>query len=306
VAVTPGAPQDVLDAAFSPDVALADAGCTQWVGPSLNDASVTYSQCQGPSVVAPPVCAPQFKPAGQSRCTVTDTSVDCTREESTVGGRPVYWQVPLGAAPAAGWPAVVLFQPSLAAPSGTWSGNTSAPLGAFNYLRLEALLLDNGFALITPTADAGGEWWDTNFPNYDTSGDATFIPVLLQSISAGTFGPVNPARLYAAGWSSGGFMTSRMAISYPGKFAALAIHSGGYATCSTVCPGPIPALPSNHPPTLMLHGAQDVAVPVGVDEEYYNALVANGTQAEIVVNPATMHDFLPIAPEEFTCWFLQH
>ena len=28
--------------------------------------------------------------------------------------------------------------------------------------------------------------------------------------------------------------------------------------------------------------------------------------AEMIVNPATMHDFLPIAPRAFTCWFLQH
>ena len=78
--------------------------------------------------------------------------------------------------------------------------------------------------------------------------------------STAAFGPINTTRLYAMGISSGGFMTSRMAVSYPGKFRALADHSGSYATCSDTCTVPTP-LPSNHPPTLFLHGDTDAIVP---------------------------------------------
>ena len=42
-------------------------------------------------------------------------------------------------------------------------------------------------------------------------------------------GPLDPSRLLAIGVSSGGYMTSRMAVSYPGKFRALAIAAG--ASC---------------------------------------------------------------------------
>ncbi|MGO9838239.1 MAG: dienelactone hydrolase family protein [Polyangiaceae bacterium] len=282
--------------------------------PWLWVAGVLTLGCGGaPSAVSPAPgdagdggeCAPQFKPAGESRCTVTASSLDCPPTISTVGGRQVYWQVPLGAPPAEGWPAVVVYQPSYVGPDETWSGSSSAPLGAFNYMLMQALLLDNGFAVIAPTT-ATGCCWDTNFPDYDTSSDATFIPELLAAITGGqTFGPVNAKRLYATGMSSGGFMTSRMAVSYEGSFAALAIQSGGYATCSA-SPCDIPALPGDHPPTLFLHGGMDPLVPVSFAQDYHARLLAQNTETQLTIDPNATHEVLAVAPQEVTCWFLSH
>lgn len=268
----------------------------------------SLTECQGPN--APPVlgtCAPEFKPAGESRCSVTSTTVNCNHLTATIGGREVDWQVPLGTPPPNGWPAVVMFQPSLYPPSTTWSGDAGAAFGAFNYMLTEAMLLDNGFSVIQPTADNGGNFWDTNFPNYDTSGDATFIPIFLNALQAGTFGPVDRAELYATGMSSGGFMTSRMAVSYDGWFVALAVQSGGYASCAggIACSPTLP-LPVDHPPTLFLHGALDVAVPVSDSENYYQDLIAQGTETEIIIDAQIIHEVLKIAPQAVTCWFLQH
>jgi len=269
--------------------------------------------CGGGSSAASPApgdagdggCGAQIKPAGESRCMVTATSVDCPATISTVGGRQVYWQVPLGAPPAAGWPAVVVYQPSYVGPDVTWSGSSSAPLGAFNYMLMQALLLDSGFAVIAPTT-SNGCCWNTNFPGYDTSSDATFVPVLLAAITGGqTFGPVDPKRLYATGMSSGGFMTSRMAVSYMGSFAALAIQSGGYATCSSgTCD--IPALPADHPPTLFLHGGMDPVVPVSFAQDYHARLLAQNTATELTIDPNATHEVLAVTPQEVTCWFLSH
>ena len=268
----------------------------------------SLTECQGPN--APPVlgaCAPQLKPADESRCAVTPTTVNCSHVSATVGGREVDWQVPVGTPPPSGWPAVVLLQASLYPPSSTWSGDAGAAFGIYNYLLLEAMLLDNGFAVIEPTADNSGNFWDTNFPNYDTSGDATFIPIFLNAIQAGTFGSIDRTRLFASGMSSGGFMTSRMAVSYPGWFVALAVQSGGYASCAggIACTPTLP-LPANHPPTLFLHGALDVAVPVSDSESYYQDLVAQGTETEIIMDAQIIHEVLKVAPQAVTCWFLQH
>jgi len=268
----------------------------------------SLTECRGPSPSpAPGACAPQLKPAGESRCTVAGTAASCTHVSATVGGREVVWQVPLGTPPPNGWPAVVLLQASLYPPSATWSGDAGGAFGILNYLLLEAMLLDNGFSVIEPTSDNSGNFWDTNFPNYDTSGDATFMPIFLAAIQAGTFGPVDLTKLYASGMSSGGFMTSRMAVSYPGWFVALAVQSGGYASCpgGVACTPTLP-LPANHPPTLFLHGALDVAVPVSDSESYYQALVAQGTETEILVDAQIIHEVLKIAPQAVTCWFLQH
>lgn len=76
--------------------------------------------------------------------------------------RNVYYQTPLGQPPAAGWPTALIYQGSLYGPSVTWDklDDTFAHGGFYQGL-LQAMLLDNGFAVIAPAA--GGELaWTTN------------------------------------------------------------------------------------------------------------------------------------------------
>ena len=100
------------------------------------------------------------------------------------------------------------------------------------------------------------------------------MKAILEEISNpnGLFGHLNYKRKYATGISSGGYMTSRMAVSYGGEFRSLVVAAGSYATCA----GPIcivPRLPNDHPPTLHLHGGSDLIVPPFTMEMYYDALV---------------------------------
>ena len=99
-------------------------------------------------------------------------------------------------------------------------------------------------------------------------------------------------------------MTSRMAVSYPGKFRALAVASASYATCSTACT--IPALPSNHPPTLFLHGQLDPIVPIATMLDYRDRLNAMGTEVRTVIDPTGGHAWLPSGPQEVSSWFASH
>jgi dipeptidyl aminopeptidase/acylaminoacyl peptidase len=221
--------------------------------------------------------------------------------------RDVYWQTPTTPPPGGGYPVVVLYQGSLGGPSLTWGELTpTTPFGGFHQGRLQAMLLDSGFTVIAPEA-AGGIAWQTNsgLP-YELSADKAVIDTLLSKIAAGEFGPANMARLYATGISSGGYMTSRMAVSHPGKFRALAIQSGSYATClgwACVVPDPLPA---NHPPTLFLHGERDTTVPLFTAELYYDALVASGFETKKIVDPAAGHEWLVVSPEQITEWFSTH
>jgi len=68
--------------------------------------------------------------------------------------------------------------------------------------------------------------------------DDVLVHALLDAMTAGTFGPLDASRRYEMGFSSGGFMTSRMAVSYPGIFRALAVASASYATCGASCSVP--------------------------------------------------------------------
>jgi poly(3-hydroxybutyrate) depolymerase len=141
---------------------------------------------------------------------------------------------------------------------------------------------------------------------YDATSDATFIPELLAEMEKGSFGPVDMTHLYATGISSGGYMTSRMAVSYPGRFRALAIESGSYATClGPLCTIP-DTLPADHPPTLFLHGAADTTVPISTARAYDDALKARGIETKFVEDAAAGHQWITAAPEAVLDWFTTH
>jgi predicted esterase len=130
------------------------------------------------------------------------------------------------------------------------------------------------------------------------------MKALFVAITDGRFGPLDPHRWYAGGISSGGYMSSRMAVSYPGRFRALIVHSASYATCGPVCT--VPALPPNHPPTLFLHGEQDMLAPPSAMRDYEAALLDAGVPTRAVVDPTRAHEWLPVAPDEVLGWVTMH
>lgn len=241
------------------------------------------------------------------RCTVTDAAVTCAPRIDSVKGRDVYWQQPLGAAPAAGWPAVILYQGSFFGPSSTW--NTvprELAFGGYQQARLQALLLERGFTVLAPEAIAGVAWQTNVAVPWDLTDDKPVIDELLAALGRGDFGPVDTTRLYATGISSGGYMTSRMALSYPGSFRALAIQSASWATCaSAACVLP-ETLPVDHPPTRLLHGRADATVPLFTAESYAQALKDQGHEAELVIDDTAGHEWLVDSPEQILGWFEAH
>jgi pimeloyl-ACP methyl ester carboxylesterase len=290
------------DGSISP---LPGNGAASGVARASNDAA------DGGSMALAPQGAALGSDAG-GPCTITAMAARCdslpiVTVTDSADSRAVYWAQPLGSAPQGGWPAAVLFQGTGFGPAVTWNVaiGPSTPFGGYYQVAVVAALIDAGFVVIQPPAN--GAAWDTNFPgNYDTSPDAAFIPQLLSEIGKGTFGPVDVSKLYATGISSGGYMTSRMAVSYAGRFRALAIESGSYATCvGPVCS--IPAqLPADHPPTLFLHGGADTIVPISTAQAYYQELMTQGFDTRFVEDPNANHQWLSVAPQEVVRWFTTH
>jgi poly(3-hydroxybutyrate) depolymerase len=248
--------------------------------------------------------------ATASRCQITATKATCPSQLTTLGGRPVAYETPLGVAPAGGWPAVVYFQGSLVPGTDAFAATSSAAFDQYDLTRTVAALLDDGYAVIAPDAAGNGStYWETNIPPYAESWsgcpDDVLMQALLAAIAAGSLGPLDPARLYAMGISSGGFMTSRMAVSYPGQFRALADCSGSYATCSDTCTVPTP-LPADHPPTLFLHGGLDTVVPLSAIQPYLDALTTEGHEAQLVTDADAGHQWLPEGPQVIPAWFDSH
>ena len=252
-----------------------------------------------------------------SLCLVTDELVSCPYHTSTLETgntgiitRDVHWMLPYGYPPAGGWPVVLIFQGSVFNPEHNWKGTKDDIYGAYYQVLVLKNLLDAGYAVLTPEAHLGGEtFWDTDVPlyaeNWESAPDHDFMLAIFQAIDEGVFGPVDSGSMYATGFSSGGYMTSRMAVSYPGRFKSLAIMAGSYATCAGIVCNIPDTLPADHPPTLFLHGQNDLAVPLSTMEPYEEKLRLMGIATRKVINDACGHEWIPEAPEEVLDWFNQ-
>ena len=221
--------------------------------------------------------------------------------------RTLRWQLPAGEAPDAGWPVVVVFQGSGHSCLNSFESERDARWGGWWQAQLTAALLEAGFAVLAPGTRLDGTWWDTNVlpwsASWERSRDHRWMEALFAAIDSGELGPLDPDALHATGISSGGYMTSRMAVSYPGRFEALAIQSAGYASCSgLVCR--VPELPGDHPPTLFLHGEQDEIVPVGTLDAYVEGLEALGVAVAVELDPQGHHGWLESAPEVIPGFFV--
>lgn len=229
-----------------------------------------------------------------------------------LGTRTVEYQLPDGTPPPGGWPAVLWYQTGVF--PNYWNGNSTMLAGLQYESQLFAKLLDAGYAVIAPTVNQARllQYWDTNAYGVDVSQpytdteDYRVLTAVFDGLGAGQFGPINTRRLYATGMSSGGYNTSRMAVSFPGRFRALIIQSASYATCNgSTCTLPT-QLPTNHPPTLFLHGADDSIVPPATMQLYYDRLRAMGVEVRQRLEPGVRHSILPSAPQEVLDWVRSH
>jgi poly(3-hydroxybutyrate) depolymerase len=203
----------------------------------------------------------------------------------------------------------VFFQGSFVPGSHAFAASTSDPFGEYELTSTVKALLDGGYAVLAPNAQSNGSlYWQSNVPPYATNwtgcDDDVFIQKFLTATTDATFGPLDPARRYAMGISSGGYMTSRMAVSYAGTFRALAIASGSYATCGVTCS--VPTLPADHPPTLFLHGDADMTVPLSAMTPYRDKLLAGSFTVKAVIHAGAGHEWLTEGKTEVPAWFAAH
>jgi len=111
---------------------------------------------------------------------------------------------------------------------------------------------------------------------------------------------VDKERIYLTGLSMGGYGTWQFAISYPVRFAAIALICGG-GNPKEVC-----ALKDI--PVLVFHGAKDQVVPIKQSEEMVEALKACGGEVKFTIYPDAGHDSWTETYDnpELYKWFLQH
>lgn len=251
-------------------------------------------------------------PAPAPPCVRDGSVLECAYDTFVVvtalGPRSVHVALPTTPAPESGYPVAFFFQGSFFPGEAAFWGVDNGPFGQDHLVATVSALLDRGFAVVAPDALAGGTtFWQTNIAPFalfwEGSADDLFMRALFDDVEEARFGPTDASRLFAMGISSGGFMTSRMAVSYPGRFAALAVHSGSYATCGAVCF--VPDMPQTHPPTLFVHGEDDLVVHPPMMRLYRDALDDAGFETETFVVEGG-HAWLAPAVQEIPRFFAEH
>ena len=256
-----------------------------------------------------------------SRCSSGNT-ISCDHSEMTINDRWVGYQVPIGTAPKEGWPFVILFHGwGLMNSEWCWYAQKKWNYGLYYKSETIKNLLDNGFGVITPDSSSKLTYWDTNEKEYansdikkwDSSADHLIVDQLLSYCSKGSFGSCNVKDVHAIGFSSGGYMTSRVAINYGiSKFQSVSLMAGSFYYCyGSDCSDDIAnSVPSsvwdNHPPTLFLHGTKDSLVPADTSKLYYKYIKGKGIETKRLTTNGKDHQWTANAPSEILSWVQKH
>ena len=132
------------------------------------------------------------------------------------------------------------------------------PIIEMEYTQMNLVADTSGFILVCPYAinnrwNSGvGENPDWPAPEVD---DVGFINALIDTLSANF--SIDPERIYACGFSNGGFMSHKLACQLSHRIAAIASVGGILST------GTVDNCNSQHPmPVLQIHGTMDDIVPI--------------------------------------------
>lgn len=227
---------------------------------TLGCLSLLGADCGGEPPVAPPPSSPPpvtTPPAPVVACPALS--------ERTAGTRVWFLQhdglqrsfrihVPEGYTPERAWPVVLNFH-----------GYTSNAEDQQGYAKVTALADEKGFIAVLPEGvnqqDLGKPFpenersWSAGAccgiaTAYDVD-DVGFVGAVLDAVAAEVC--VDPHRVFATGFSNGGFLSHRLACEYADRIAAVAPVAGvnGMDTCA----------PSRPVPVMQFHGTSDGLVP---------------------------------------------
>lgn len=175
----------------------------------------------------------------------------------------------------------------------------SNPVQMANLSFITNYVATQGFWVVLPQG-VNGQWQDD--PALDPDTDVQFISQLIDTLVAQG---VDSTRVYAAGYSDGGFMSERLACEIPNQIAAFGIDAGVViSTSPTYCK------PSVQRPKLYILGTADSIVPynggsIGLDSaaasiSFWNGLQQCGTVANSTL-PTLVNDGTTVQLADYTC-----
>jgi poly(3-hydroxybutyrate) depolymerase len=173
--------------------------------------------------------------------------------------------------------------------------------------------LEAGFFVIAPSSGRpirpGPHAWSSFVETVDESEDLQLFQSLFTWVEDRS-DILDVNHIFCAGFSSGGFMTSRLAKVYPERFSGVLVHSGTDADSITFtdfgpefdCESP-QEYPMNHPPTLIVHGEQDGLVPFECGHHLFEELQFHNIDSTLLTDENKGHIWLSSFSDEMISWF---
>jgi len=232
--------------------------------------------------------------------------------EEWIQNRRFLWQYPNSPPPSTGYPVLFVLH-GASQDAEAWFDYPQGLLWQGRQTRFVEEALLQGFCVIAPDSlypvTPGPKAWDVFATTLDESLDLPFFTDLLLWIHTA---PVNVdcSRIYCIGFSSGGFMTSRLAHFFGQSFTAVAIHSGANADSITLgdrgpefdCSSPQNFSP-DHPPCLIIHGGKDHLVPPECGVYLYEELQRGGIESQLLFSSWGRHIWLSWFNDAIFDWF---
>jgi len=180
-------------------------------------------------------------------------------------------------------------------------GFTQNANAIMNYSAFNAIAEEENFVLLYPNGLDNA--WNTNagFPGGSTADDVGFLSQLIDLISSEQ--NIDGRRVYACGFSAGGFMSYVLACQLQDQLAAIASVAGTYSR-----PALDDCAPDRPFPVLHIHGTDDIIVPpaggfgtVSVNETLEFWVEQNGceSQAQLTEWPDEANDGTRIEQYDF-------
>lgn len=135
----------------------------------------------------------------------------------------------------------------------SFHGYSNSPQQQEDWSGLSEKAARAGFVLVYPSGTGAISGWNGGDCCGSMVDDVGFVGALLDTLQAELC--IDPRRVYATGFSNGGFLSHRLACELPDRIAAIAAVAGlmGIDDCAPARPMPV----------LQMHGTGDFVVPYG-------------------------------------------
>jgi parallel beta-helix repeat protein len=234
--------------------------------------------------------------------------------EEWIHRRRFLWKAPDSPPPIEGYPVLLVLHGGLSfAESWFWAGHglyLGALIWGLRQTKFVETALKRGYFVIAPDStylsflSDKTKTWDTTTQTFSDSLDLPFIQDIFDWIANDSQVPINTSNIFCAGFSAGGFMTSRIAHYFGSKIKAIAVHS---ATNANVLNWKYDFSPQNfsedHPPTIVIQGGKDTLMPAAAAIHFYEELQRNGIKSELLYKPSGHHIWLSEFNNAIFDWF---